>query len=90
MLILVAALTLATGAPAAEAAPTPAPAAASEALKPGERRVKVVCKEITKSNSRFSKKQCYELEAYKRQQEIDRQAFEETQNRPVISTARGN
>lgn len=99
-LVVAAVLALAAAEPAAQQS-EPVTVAPATAVAPpklegvvdariGDKKVKMVCKEVVKANSRFGKKQCVELEAYKRQQEIDRQAFEETQNRPMISTARGN
>lgn len=95
LMLFAAALALATAEPApgpeAGAGQAQAPAASPSAeLKPGERKVRAICKEYAPTGTRFGKKRCIEVSAYERQQEIDRQAFHETQNRPMVDVSRGN
>ena len=95
LLVLATVLTLAgtePSAPAAAAAPAAVATAppVAPALKPGERRVTLVCKTQMRTGTRFAKKRCMERADYRRQQEEDRRNFEEIQNRPIISTDRGN
>lgn len=90
MLAIVLALLLATVEPSAVTSPTatePAPANAAEpGLKPGERKITVVCRNITKPNSRFVKRQCAEVNADAKQSLIDQEAFREVQQRPMFNT----
>lgn len=79
------ALALTEGPPAAgPLTANPAPQAAAEADQSSTgRKVKLVCKsDYVRAGTRFAKQKCVEVSAYKRQQEIDRQAFEEVQKRP--------
>lgn len=78
-----------SGAPEAAAgatAPTQAPAAEA---KPDDTKRRV-CKEVAPTGTRFAKKRCMSVAEYKRWQEEERRAYEEVQNRPVVSTARGS
>ena len=51
---------------------------------------KVVCKERVKANSRFTTKLCLTKAEWEFRSEQHRKAFQEVQNRPVISIAKGN
>jgi hypothetical protein len=95
MLVLTSVLFLAAGGQAASETVTPAPVVAEQpagngGLKPGERRVKLVCKTQAPTGTRFAKQRCIEIGAKDRQQEEDRAAFEAVQGRPNISTIRSN
>jgi hypothetical protein len=95
VLVLMSVLVLAAGGQAASDTATPAPVVAEQppadtGLKPGERRVKLVCKTQAPTGTRFAKQRCIEISAKERQQEEDRAAFEAVQGRPNISTARSN
>lgn len=68
----------------AGAAQSPTPGA-EQPLKPGERKIKVVCRNVNKNGSRFSTRQCTEVSADAKQTDIDQRAFEEVQNRPMIN-----
>lgn len=90
LLQLLAIMTVSSADPGAAAiAPAAAPAVET-GLKPGQRKIKVVCRTVASSGTRFVKRQCVEASADARQQEIDRRAFEEVQNRPVVNISRGN
>lgn len=86
----VVALALAGGAEAKDTTAPMAQSVATQELKPGERKVKVICKTRAATGTRFTKRNCMELEAYKKQQEEDRRAFEQVQNRPLVNISRGN
>ncbi|HEX6860484.1 MAG TPA: hypothetical protein VF138_09850 [Caulobacteraceae bacterium] len=51
---------------------------------------KVICKERTKANSRFTTRSCMTQKEWDAQTETARSAFAEVQNRPYINIERGN
>lgn len=51
---------------------------------------RVVCRKETKANSRFTTKVCKTVAEWEQRAETAKQAFGETQNRPVISIDRGS
>lgn len=63
---------------AATPAPTAAPAV-SQALKPGERRVKVICRDEIPTGSRFAKRKCITVDDMERRQELTSWALREMQ-----------
>ena len=68
------------------------PALATEAAVTTKKddQEKIVCKERTKANSRFSTRLCLTKAEWELRAEQHRKAFDEIQNRPVISIAKGN
>ncbi len=67
-------------------APIPAPPAAVERtpvsapLKPGEKRIKMICREETTTGTRFTKRVCYDKAELEARQEREREQFIESQN----------
>ena len=51
---------------------------------------KIVCKQQMKANSRFTTRVCLTRAEWEFRAEQHRKAFQEVQNRPVISIAKGN
>ena len=82
---------------AASGEPTPAPAAGSAEqaeLKPGERRVKMICRNEQKAGSRLVKRRCMSVEEWKQQEEDGQRAMKDMQDRreinpPCQSSSRG-
>lgn len=85
---------LAASDPASQAAPAPAPtatpAATTPELKPGERRVKMVCRVETTTGSRFTKRTCMPLEEYERRTKESQEAMVEMQRSLNTTFSRGN
>lgn len=77
-------------APSAAPAATDAPAPAERELKPGERKVRVVCRTEAKTGTRFSKRTCMSVDDLKRQQEESRDGFAEMQRSLNTTYSRGN
>lgn len=75
-------LSMALMAPAPDAPPKPEPpggGAEASALKPGEKRIKMVCRMETPTGTRFAKRKCMELSEFQRMQEETRSGFSEMQ-----------
>ncbi|MDP3747264.1 MAG: hypothetical protein Q8Q88_09475 [Phenylobacterium sp.] len=89
LIALTLAAILATEPQPASAAPAAA-VAASVALKPGERKVKVVCRSETATGTRFAKRTCLSLEDFKRRQEESRDGFAEMQRNQMMSYKKDN
>ena len=67
------------------------PALATEAAVDKDAdKEKIVCKTQRKANSRFNTKLCLTKAEWEFRSEQHRKAFEEIQNRPVISIAKGD
>lgn len=47
--------------------------------------MKVLCRNVTKPNSRFVKRDCREVNADVRQTDIDQQAFRDVQNQQMVN-----
>ena len=73
-------------APATPTVETPAPEAAKSA-KDGKERM--VCKREAKANSRFTTKVCMTVSEWEAQTETARQAFADTQQRPMVNIGKG-
>lgn len=89
MLLVVAMAAFLAGAePQAPASPvTGPPTAAPAELKPGERRVKIKCKNEGVNGSRVVKRRCLPLEEWARMEEEAQKSVGEIQSRsPVIPT----
>lgn len=71
-----------------EAAPASAPAATAKSDKADSDRL--ICKRESKPNSRFTTKVCKTGQEWEDRAEEARKAFGETQQRPMVSTDRGN
>ncbi|MFN3515127.1 MAG: hypothetical protein ACK41C_18945 [Phenylobacterium sp.] len=82
-LLLAALAALATG--TAEAAPP-----ADEALKPGQRKAKMICNVETPTGSRVGKRVCLTEEDFKRRQEESREGFAEMQRNHNVNRSSGN
>ncbi|WP_332764155.1 hypothetical protein [Phenylobacterium sp.] len=78
LIVLAFAAFLATEPQSASAAPAAAAAVPAD-LKPGERRVKMVCRSETPTGTRFAKRTCLSLEDFKRRQDESRDGFAEMQ-----------
>lgn len=87
-LALAAAAALAAAQPAAESAG--ANASASGALKPGEKRMKVVCRTEVTTGTRFGKRVCLPLDEFKRRQEQSQEGFAEMQRNHNVTPTKGN
>lgn len=57
---------------------------------PKAKKEKVICKERTKANSRFSTRSCMTQAEWDQATETARSAFSDVQNRPMINIARSN
>jgi len=80
MLVLASVLAAAEPAPPeTRAAPTQAAAPASRALKPGQRKVKMVCKTEVDTGTRFGKRVCMSAEDLERQASESQNGFSEMQ-----------
>lgn len=91
LLPLLTAVLLAAGEPSAQAASAPAPAAAQQQeLKPGERRVKMVCRTETPTGTRFGKRVCMPLEDYERRSKESQEAMAEMQRSVNTTFTKGN
>jgi hypothetical protein len=79
-------------APAQTSTPAPAPAAANAPgeLKPGERKVRVVCRTETTTGTRFGKRTCISVDDFKRREEESRAGFAEMQRTLNTTYSRGN
>lgn len=71
-------------------APPPAPAAAaplpvSAPLKPGEKRIKMICVTDAKPGSRFTTKSCYPLDEWNARVENARQVVSDYQMAPQMN-----
>lgn len=78
LVALLMSVSLAAGPTAAPAPASPVPPAAQE-LKPGERRVKVVCRDEVPTGSRFAKRKCMAVDDMERRQELTSWALKEMQ-----------
>lgn len=65
------------------------PAEAVQAA-PQAKKEKVICKERTKANSRFTARMCMTQAEWDQTTETARSAFAEVQNRPMIDITRSN
>ena len=72
--------------------PAPAPSGAvaervpvSAPLKPGEKRIKMVCREETTTGTRFAKRVCYEQKDLEEREEESRRRFLESQMSPQMN-----
>lgn len=96
LLAILTASLLASAEPAAQAAtPAPAPAPAATPgpvpdLKPGERRVKMVCRAETTTGTRFAKRICMPLDEFERRTEESQEAMVEMQRVLNTTYSRGN
>lgn len=79
--------------------PTPAPTppdgvakdlATPPALKPGEKKMKVVCRTEMVTGSRFSKRICLPLDEFRRRQDESREGFAEMQRNHNVIPTKGN
>ncbi|WP_332764154.1 hypothetical protein [Phenylobacterium sp.] len=95
LVIAAAALLAATEPTSSSAPPTPTEAAnanlaAAPALKPGEKKMKVVCRTETATGTRFGKRVCLSLDDFKRRQEESREGFAEMQRNHNVTPTKGN
>lgn len=65
-------------------------APASPELKPGERKIKMVCRTETPTGSRMGKRVCLSMDDFKRRQEESREGFAEMQRSVNTTYSRGN
>ncbi|MDO8379943.1 hypothetical protein [Phenylobacterium sp.] len=90
-LLMAAALSAADG---QSPAPVPAPPTAVERLpvaaplKPGEKRIKMICVTDAKPGSRFTQKTCYPLDEWKARMENARQVVSDYQMAPQMNPGR--
>lgn len=69
-----------------ETPPAPsAPAAEQTELKPGERKVRMICRNEQKAASRLVKRRCMSLEDWKQQEEDAQRAVKDIQDRREIN-----
>lgn len=95
LIVLAAAALLAATEPTSS---TPAPVAdvvnkdlaTPPALKPGEKKMKVVCRTETATGTRFGKRVCLSLDDFKRRQEESREGFAEMQRNHNVTPTKGN
>ncbi|MES2896112.1 hypothetical protein M9M90_15350 [Phenylobacterium sp. LH3H17] len=80
--------TSSTSAPAAEVVNKDL--ATPPALKPGEKKMKVVCRTETATGTRFGKRVCLSLDDFKRRQEESREGFAEMQRNHNVTPTKGN
>lgn len=77
--------------PTAQAAPQAAPAVASATdLKPGERRVKMVCRVETPTGTRFGKRVCMPRDEFERRTKESQEAMVEMQRSLNTTFQKGN
>ncbi len=65
-------------------------APAAQDLKPGERKVKMVCRTETPTGSRFGKRVCMTVQDFQRRQEESRKGLAEMQQNVNTTYGRGN
>ena len=75
--------------PSSDAAPAASPTATS-AEAPAADGTRLVCRREAQPNTRFKTKVCKTVAEWEARAEAARAAFAEEQQRPMISTARGN
>lgn len=95
LLVILTASLLASADPAAQAVPEAAPApavapATAPELKPGERRVKMVCRAETATGTRFAKRTCMPLEEFERRTKESQEAMVEMQRNLNTTYSQGN
>jgi hypothetical protein len=77
-------------APGAGQPATPATPAATETPAASADETRLVCRRESQPNTRFKTKVCKTVAEWEARAEAARAAFAEEQQRPMISTARGN
>lgn len=69
--------------------PPPAPPLTTppvvQELKPGERRIKVICRDEAPTGTRFAKRKCTALDEFERRQELTSAALKEMQRNHNIT-----
>lgn len=97
MLFVLAAAALLAATEPTSSAPAPTPAEvinndlnAPPPLKPGEKKMKVVCRNEMVTGTRFSKRICLSLDDFKRRQEESREGFAEMQRNHNVTPTKGN
>ncbi len=97
MLLVIAAVALLAASEPTSSTPAATPAegvnkdlATPPALKPGEKKMKVVCRTEMVTGSRFSKRICLPLDEFKRRQEESREGFAEMQRNHNVTPTKGN
>ena len=76
---------LAGAEPAQGAAAAPQPVPVSAPLKPGERRVKMVCRKEQKANSRVSVRNCYDQAELAAREAADQRMLQEIQMKSPLN-----
>ena len=74
--------------------PPSAPAAEQTELKPGERKVRMICRNEQKAASRLVKRRCMSVDEWKQQEEDAQRAVKDIQDRreinpPCLGSGRG-
>ncbi|WP_374654110.1 hypothetical protein [Phenylobacterium sp.] len=90
---LVALLVMSGETPPSPSAPA-APAGEQTELKPGERKVRMICRNEQKAASRLVKRRCMSVEDWKQQEEDAQRAVKDIQDRreinpPCLGSGRG-
>ncbi|WP_309643702.1 hypothetical protein [Phenylobacterium sp.] len=91
MLLLIAAVSLLSAAEPSAAAAKPAePTTASADLKPGERKVRLICRKEVATGTRFGKRVCMTVEDFNRRQAEAEQGLAEMQRDINTPRPKGN
>ena len=71
--------------PPSPAIPAAPPPSVADELKPGERRIKIICRDEAPTGTRFAKRKCMAFDDFQRQQELTSAALKEMQRNHNIT-----